>query len=215
MDEVYNAALNAILDALQCNRSSILLSDEAGIMHFKSWRGLSNEYRAATDGHSAWRPDERNPQPICITDVSTADLGESLKATVKKEGIGALAFIPLMSKGRLIGKFMAYFNTPHAFTDEEIEVSLTIARQLTFAIERLHGIDALRNSDKATALLAAIVASSDDAIISKNLDGIITSWNKGAEHIFGYNAEEAIGKHITLIIPARESTECSCQRFKM
>jgi len=61
--------------------------------------------------------------------------------------------------------------------------------------------------DKAIGLLASIVDSSDDAIVSKTLDGIITSWNKAAERLFGYSAKEAIGQHISLIIPANRMEE--------
>ena len=65
----------------------------------------------------------------------------------------------------------------------------------------------LRDRLNAMTLLASVVESSDDAIISKTLDGTITSWNSGAERIFGYPSAEAIGKPITMIIPKERRSE--------
>ena len=67
--------------------------------------------------------------------------------------------------------------------------------------ERKQAETALRESEQRLRWIGAVVELSDDAIVSKNLDGIITSWNRGAERLFNYTAEEAIGQPITIIIP--------------
>ncbi|MGF7077857.1 PAS domain-containing sensor histidine kinase [Mucilaginibacter sp. UYCu711] len=67
--------------------------------------------------------------------------------------------------------------------------------------------DHISLTDQKQAILASIIATSDDAIISKTLDGIINSWNPAAERMFGYTEAEAVGKHISLIIPPDRLSE--------
>jgi PAS domain S-box-containing protein len=72
-------------------------------------------------------------------------------------------------------------------------------REMTLLV--IQDITERKQAELATASLAAIVDSSEDAIVSKNLDGVITSWNSGAERLFGYSAREAVGQAISMIIP--------------
>jgi len=70
-----------------------------------------------------------------------------------------------------------------------------------------HDVSFEHQAEEKQSMLAAIIESSEDAIISKTLDGIITTWNKGAEHIFGYTEDEAVGQPITILLPADRLTE--------
>jgi PAS domain S-box-containing protein len=154
--DICEAALDAIIRALRCEKASILLFDDAGIMRFAASRGLSATYRRAVEGHSPWTRDVKDPQPICIEDVETADLSESLKNTVQTEGIGALAFIPLVANGELIGKFMTYYHARHVFSEAELALALTIARQLGFGLERKRSEQALREVQRQLASELAV-----------------------------------------------------------
>ncbi|MDP9078632.1 MAG: PAS domain S-box protein [Bacteroidota bacterium] len=81
------------------------------------------------------------------------------------------------------------------------------AGELTGAVNTLIDVTEQRNSEGKQAMLAAIIESSEDAIVSKTLNGTITTWNNSAERVFGYTEQEAVGKHITLIIPKNRRQE--------
>jgi GAF domain-containing protein len=147
-NDVYEAALDSITRALGCSRASILLFDDAGIMRFAAWRNLSDAYRRAVEGHLPRTRDVKDPHPVCIQDIETANLPKSLKDTIKAEQIGALAFFPLVASGALIGKFMTYYGARHVFSDAELALALTIARQLGFSLERRRAEEALRETQR-------------------------------------------------------------------
>jgi GAF domain-containing protein len=141
-----DAALTALYQALKAERSSILLLDSAGQMRFKAWRGLSDQYRKAVDGHSPWSPGDPNPKPILFTDVSEEQGLGDLQQAVIQEGIRSLAFFPLISKQKLLGKFMVYFDAPHPFTDSEQQLAQTIANHVALALERRRHEEELRQA---------------------------------------------------------------------
>lgn len=192
LQNVFDAALDAILSALQCDRASILLFDDAGVMRFVAWRELSDSYRNAADGHSPWKPDSQNPQPIWFDDIDTAELSGSLKAKIREEGIGSLAFIPLVSNGKLIGKFMAYFNVPHVFSGNEVELGQIIARQFAFGIERQRAEEKLRQSEER---YRAVVESQAEMLCRFQMDGTILFVNGAYARAHDTQPEALVGRN--------------------
>ncbi|SDF28582.1 PAS domain S-box-containing protein [Mucilaginibacter pineti] len=91
-----------------------------------------------------------------------------------------------------INEEMAATNEELMATNEELAESERRLQEL---------VDELRQADERSAKLAAIVESSDDAIIGKDLNGVVTAWNRGAEHIFGYSEAEIVGQPILKLIP--------------
>jgi PAS domain S-box-containing protein len=207
IEQAHEAALDAIGRGLDCQRAAILLFDGDGVMRFVAWRGLSDSYRQAVEGHSPWQQEEKEPQPVYFDDIDKSELSDELKQIIGREGIGAVAFIPIQQDGQLIGKFMAYYDAPHRFSEPEVLVAITLARQLGFCMARLKADDARRTAERSAMHLVSIVESSDDAIISKDLNGVIQTWNAGAQRLFGYTADETVGQPITMLMPPDRQNE--------
>ena len=152
IEEVYEAALDSIMGAVNSDRASILLFDGAGEMQFVASRGLSEGYRVAASGHSPWTHGEQGAAPIGIDNVQTAEIDGGLKQAIINEGISALGFIPLISNGTLIGKMMIYFNSPHEFTRSEFELAMTVANQIAAGVERKQSEGKLQENEERLRL---------------------------------------------------------------
>lgn len=199
IEDIYKAALDSLQNTLHADRVSILLFDADGIMRFKAWHGLSDEYRKATEGHSPWTQNTLDPQPVLVPDVRQDASLVALSAIIEKEGISSLGFIPLIHQGRLLGKFMIYFNQPHEFTENEVQLAQTIANHVAFAINRKRTDAALQTSEERYRVL---YEDNPSMYFTADEHGLILSINQYGKKHLGYSSEELIGQPLVNIFYA-------------
>jgi len=133
---IFLKTIESLQKAVDAPRASILLADTEGRMRFQASVGLSEAYQRAVEGHCPWKPDDPNPEAVLIEDVKRGLDGSPVLAAVMREGIRALAFIPLVSRGKLLGKVMLYYDGPHEFPAADVRVVQSLADHVAFAIER-------------------------------------------------------------------------------
>ena len=190
------------LSLCRAHSSGLSLLEDGDQKNYFHWRAIAGEWTPHLNGGT---PRDFGPCGTVVDQDSAMvcshpELDFPYWAPIKpvlEEGL----LIPFHIRDEAIGTiWVVAHDTSRRFDAEDLRVMTNLG---TFAAAAYQTLLALN----ATQRVVSIVESSDDAIVSKDLNGIITSWNKGAERIFGYEAEEIIGKPITILMPLDRQDE--------
>ena len=188
--------------------SVMLLDPDTECLHIGAAPRLPEAFGAAIDGKQIGPAEgscgtaAHRKLPVYVNDIETDPLWASDRQAALQHGLASCWSVPIMSKDdTVLGTFAVYHREKRKAKEEEKQIVSLLTRIAAIAIERENDKTQRRLGEEVAQRLAAIVQSSEDAIVGKDLNGIITNWNASAERLFGFTAEEAIGQPITILIP--------------
>jgi PAS domain S-box-containing protein len=145
--------------------------------------------------------------PALCRDITSDPLFAPWREQALQQGYRSCLALPLHNDDEVLGAISIYATDTGAFDDTEQRLLEELSTSLSFGIVALRALAERRRGEETRDRLAAVVESSDDAIISKSLDGKVTAWNSGAEKVFGYTAAESLGKSLDRLLPPEHPNE--------
>ena len=215
-DSLYQRILDAAVDLMSSDMASMQVFDpERKELRLLAWKGFHPQSAVfwewiGFDSGSSCAAALSAGKRIVVPDVEASEFvaDPANAAEYRRSGIRAVQSTPLLSRsGHLLGMISTHWRTPHEPSERDLRSLDVVARQVADLIERGQSGAALRDSDERARWLAAIVESSDDSIVGTDLERRVTTWNRGAERLFGYTAQEAVGMPISAIVPDERHAE--------
>jgi PAS domain S-box-containing protein len=206
LQEGMGEMLDATIGMLGADMGNVQLL-EGGTLRIAAQRGFREDFleffrEVSADDDSACGRALRTGERIIIADVEADEAYAPMRAIARAAGCRAVQSTPLIGRdGKPRGIISTHWRSPYLPDARQLRYLELYVRQASDFIERWEIEAEQKQAQESAARLAAIVEHSDDAIFSADVEGIIRSWNRGAERLYGYSAAEAIGQHIDVLVP--------------
>jgi len=207
---LYDRVLDAAIELMSADMGSMqTFHPEQGELRLLAGRGFHPESaafweRVYSDSASTCGMALSEGRRVIVPDVESSDFlaGTAGLDACRRSGLRAGQSTPLVSRsGQLLGMISTHWRKPHHPTERQLRSLDVLARQAADLVERVQIETALRESEQRLRWLASIVEFSHDAIISTDSQGVITTWNNGAERLYGFTPDEVIGRPIKILVP--------------
>ncbi|KAF0246754.1 MAG: hypothetical protein FD180_425 [Planctomycetota bacterium] len=204
--DIFDSIYARMRGVLPCSRMAVSIYDPArDLLTLHACRSdgptLLNVGYSARLGGSSLEPLLRTGEPRIIPDLEEYLLlktGSEATRLIVREGMLSSLSLPLIARGNPIGVLFFSSRARSAYTPEHATFTRTLAGHLSVALERSLLIEELRSSKEH---LEGILENSADAILTVDQAGLIRSWNRGAERVFGWPASEIIGQSVDILVP--------------